>query len=224
LSTNRYSIRAVTRKSESPQALLLKDLGAEVVVGDYDMPSTLRAAISGAVAVFCNTSFWDHMSLEEEVRQGVAVAKAAAEEPSVKNFIYSYLADPDKILGGKYPENPIYKAKTTTIEAIELQFPELYKITTRLTIGYYHDNWIKYNSFLGPVKQEDGVFQMAMPYSPANKFPMASPEDAGVVIATVLDAGTKYHGTWISLIAERLSDDEKLASWKKGRTFFLRRQ
>jgi hypothetical protein len=210
----------VTRKSDSPQAILLKDLGAEVVVGDYDIPSTLRAAISGAEAVFCNTTFWDHASLDEEVRQGVAVAKAAAEEPGVKNFIYSCLADPRKILGGKYHENQIYKAKTITLEMIESQFPELYKITTRLTVGYYHDNWVKYNLFLGPVKREDGVFEMAMPFPSTSKLPMASLDDVGVVITTILEAGDKYYGKWISVIAEHLTEIEKLDPWMKGKASF----
>jgi len=215
LSTNRYSVRAVTRKSDSPQAVLLKDLGAEVVRGDYDIPSTLAAAVSGADAVFCNTNFWDRASLDEEVRQGLAIAKATAGEPSVKNFIYSYLPDPRKILGGKYHENQIYKAKAITLDKIEAQFPELYKFTTKLSIGYYHENWLEKNSVLGPVKGEDGVFEMTMPYSSTNLLPMVSPEDAGVVIATILDAGDKYHGKWISLVTEHLSDDEKLAQWAK---------
>lgn len=210
----------MTRKSDSPQAILLKDLGAEVVVGDYDIPSTLRAAISGAEAVFCNTTFWDHASLDGEVRQGLAVAKAAAEEPGVKNFIYSCLADPRKIIGGKYQENQLYKAKTITLEKIESQFPELYKITTRLTVGYYHDNWVKYNLFLGPVKREDGVFEMAMPFPSTSKLPMASLEDVGVVIATILEAGDKYYGKWISVIAEHLTEIEKLAPWMKGKASF----
>jgi hypothetical protein len=207
----------VTRKSDSPQAVQLKDLGAEVVIGDYDVPSTLRAAVSGADTVFCNTTFWDRASLDGEVSQGLAVAKAASEERSVKNFIYSYLADPEKILGGKYQENKIYKAKVVTMQKIQLQFPELYKITTRLTVGYYHENWLKYNLFLGPVKREDGVFEMAMPYPSTSPFPMVSPEDVGVVIATILDSGGKYYGKWISVISEHLTDDEKLVPWTKGK-------
>jgi hypothetical protein len=217
LSTNRYSVRAVTRKFSSPQAMLLKDLGAEVVIGDYDVPPSLSAAFSGADAVFCNTDFWDRMSLDEEIRQGVAAAKAAAEEPSVKNFIYSSLPDARTILGGKYQDNLIYNAKSLTLERIQAEFPELYKITTKLSLPFYHENWVKYQLPFAPIKREDGVFEMAMPYPSTNKIPTASPEDAGVVVAAILDAGDKYHGKWISLVAESLTDDEKLARWTKGK-------
>jgi hypothetical protein len=58
---------------------------------------------------------------------------------------------------------------------------------------------------------------MAMPYPSSNKIPMASPEDVGVVVAAILDAGDSYHGKWISLVADRLSDDEKLAVWTKSK-------
>jgi hypothetical protein len=218
LSTNRYSVRAVTRKFASPQAMLLKDLGAEIVIGDYDIPPSLSAAFSGADAVFCNTDFWDRMSLDDEIRQGVAVAKAAAEKPSVKNFIYSSLPDARTILGGKYQDNLIYNAKSLTLERIQAEFPELYKITTKLSLPFYHENWVKYQLPFAPAKREDGVFEMAMPYPSTNKIPTASPEDAGVVIAAILDAGDKYHGKWISLVAESLTDDEKLAQWTKGKS------
>jgi hypothetical protein len=146
-------VRAVTRKNDSPQAILLKQLGAEVVTGDYDNPSSLSAAFSGADAVFCNTNFWEHMSLDDEIRQGLAVAKAAAQEPSIKNFIYSYLADARVLLGGKYQHNLAYNAKTITLERMQAEFPELYQITTKLTVAFYHDNWLKYQLPFGPIKR-----------------------------------------------------------------------
>jgi 3',5'-cyclic AMP phosphodiesterase CpdA len=217
LGTNRYNVRAVTRQIDSPRATLLKDVGAEVVLGDYDNPATLTDAFSGADAVFCNTNFWEHLSVDNEIRQGLAVAKAAAEEPRVKNFIYSYLADSRTLLGGKYQDNQAYNAKSLTLESIQTQFPELYKITTKLSIAFYYDNWVKYQLAFGPIKQKDGVFEMAMPYPSTNKIPTASPEDAGVVIATIIDTEGKYNGKWISLVAEQLTDDEKLATWVEGK-------
>ena len=159
----------MTRKSTSPQAMLLMDLGAEVVNGDYNVLSSLSAAFSGTDAVFCNTNFWDRMSLDEEIRQGVAAANAAAEEPSVKSFIYSTLPDGRKILGGEYQDNIICNAKAITLERIEAEYPELYKITTKLSIVFYHDNWVKYQLPFGPIKQGDGVFEMAVLYPSTNK-------------------------------------------------------
>lgn len=209
-------MRAVTRKIDSPQALLLKELGAEVVTGDYDNSLSLKAAFSGAEAVFCNTNFWEHMSIDDEIRQGLAIAKAAAEEPSLKNFIYSYLADARVLLNGKYQHNLVYNAKSITLERIETEFPRLYKITTKLSVAFYYDNWLKYQLAFGPIKRQDGVLEMAMPYPPNSKFPMAAPEDAGVVIAAILDSGDTYYGRWVSLVSDRLSDNEKIAEWTDG--------
>jgi hypothetical protein len=194
----------------------LRDLGAEIVYGDYDVPSSLEAAFSGADAIYCNTNFWEHMSIDDEIRQGVAAAEAAAKVPNLKNFVYSYLADSRTILAGKYSGVLPYEAKSITLDKIRGEFPALWEITTLLSVAFYHDNWIKFQIAFGPIKRDDGILEMAMPYPPNRKIPVASPEDAGAALAAILDSDAKYHGKWISLVAETLTDEEKIATFTKG--------
>jgi len=53
-----FAARAITRKPESEKARALSSLGAEVVAGDADDPSSLDSAFAGAYGAYCVTNFW----------------------------------------------------------------------------------------------------------------------------------------------------------------------
>ena len=72
-----FTVRAITRKPDSPQAQALASAGAEVVTGDSDRGETMKAAFDGADAAFCVTNYWEHFSPEREIAQARALAEAA---------------------------------------------------------------------------------------------------------------------------------------------------
>jgi len=147
-----YNVRALTRNTSSTQALSLSALGAEVVSADFDDESSLTNAFAGANVIFANTNFWESLSLEKEVLQGLAIAAAAAKTESLENFIYSGLGDARILFGGKYQGNLPYNAKSIVLEEIAARYPSVARVMTVVTIGFYMENWLKYQAAFGPTK------------------------------------------------------------------------
>ena len=78
-----YSVRGLTRKSDSKGAIALADKGVEVVQGDYADPDSLLAAMQGVATVFFYSGF-----ARNEVEEGknvINVAKASG----IKHLVYS---------------------------------------------------------------------------------------------------------------------------------------
>jgi len=90
-------IRALTRSPDTPAAAALADAGAEVVQGDLDDRASLDRALDGVTAVFSVQNVWEHGD-EAEVRQGKALADAAAEH-GVAHFVYSSVGGAERDSG-----------------------------------------------------------------------------------------------------------------------------
>jgi hypothetical protein len=151
-SSNLYRVRAVTRDPTKPSAQSLAAVGAEVVAGDFSDEASIRAALSGAHAIFAISNFWDQSSLEIEVEQGKLINKLASEIPTLEHYMYSALPDGRKIDGGKYKNILPYNAKAMIREDIMEQYPKLWAKTTELWVAYYYQNWLKYWLVFGPQK------------------------------------------------------------------------
>ncbi|KAF8313432.1 NAD(P)-binding protein [Clavulina sp. PMI_390] len=99
LKDGEFAVRAITRKAESPAALALKELGAEIAVADTSDEAALTKAFEGAYGVFAITDFWalfyknnfDQKGTEqEEIQHGKNVTNAA-KAAGVKHFVWSTL-------------------------------------------------------------------------------------------------------------------------------------
>jgi uncharacterized protein YbjT (DUF2867 family) len=71
---SQFLARAITRKPESDKAQVLAKLGAQIVVGDADDPTSLERAFAGAYGDYCVTNFWEHLSTEREGAQAAAMS------------------------------------------------------------------------------------------------------------------------------------------------------
>ena len=87
-----FSVRALTRKTDSDKAKELKTQGAEVVAADLDDVESLKKAFSGAYGAFLLTNFWEHFSPEKELEQAKNMAQAA-KQAGVQHVIWSTLED-----------------------------------------------------------------------------------------------------------------------------------
>ncbi|MFD4354605.1 NmrA family NAD(P)-binding protein [Nocardia sp. NPDC058518] len=80
LLTEGHRVRALVRDTDSPAARALAALGAELAVGDFDDPASLRAATTGTRAVFLvppadySAKGWGE---DTEARRGIAMIDAA---------------------------------------------------------------------------------------------------------------------------------------------------
>ncbi len=71
-----HHVRALTRRPESPAAVELKRLGAEIVSGDFDDPDSLAQAAKDVDTVFALSTPFE-AGADTETRQGINVADAA---------------------------------------------------------------------------------------------------------------------------------------------------
>ncbi|KAG8404885.1 hypothetical protein J3459_016692 [Metarhizium acridum] len=215
-SPSLFQVRAVVRNADSEKAKALAKLGAELSEANFDDEDALRRALHGADAIFCLTNFFDQNSVDSELYRGLNIAKVASEIPELENFVFSALPDARDLFGGEYQRNLPYNAKSYIKEGIQKGFPELWKKTTVLYLAYYHQNWLKYAAVFGPAKQPDGSFILRMPHPGSDPVSMASSLDTGAVVDAILRAESKYHGHTVALVAERLSDEKKLAIWAEA--------
>nr|BBH87411.1 NmrA family transcriptional regulator [Thermosporothrix sp. COM3] len=81
-----WHVRVLVRDSNKPAARLLHNLGAELVAGDLEHPTTITTAMQGMHAVFSVQGI--HADPEQEVRQGLLVA-TAARETGIAHLVYS---------------------------------------------------------------------------------------------------------------------------------------
>jgi len=96
-------VRAMTRKPDAPEARALAALGAEVVAGDLDDATSLRAALRGAWGVFGLQNTWEAGVAKEE-EQGKRLA-LLAHEAGVAHFVYASVASAHRRTGIPHFEN-----------------------------------------------------------------------------------------------------------------------
>lgn len=92
-----HKVRGMTRNADSLAAKKLKQLGVEVVAGNFsDHDSLVRAAI-GVDSIFTMTTPFEK-GVEVETAQGIAITNAA-KEAGVGHLVYSSVANADKATG-----------------------------------------------------------------------------------------------------------------------------
>ena len=98
-----YEVRAMTRKPDSKKAVRLAEKGAEVVLGNYADPESLRSAMEGIERMF----FYSGFSMNE-VEEGGNVIEAAR-AVGMKQLVYSSGA-------AAAPENGVKGSKKMQVE------------------------------------------------------------------------------------------------------------
>ena len=105
-----FRARAITRDPGSDKAKALAAAGAEVVHADADNPETLVKALEGASGAFCVTNFWEHMSVDREIAQATALARAT-KAAGLKHVVWSTLEDTRKTVPLSDPRIPTLHGK-----------------------------------------------------------------------------------------------------------------
>ena len=92
-----HHVRGLTRNPESNKALALKELGVEVVKGNFNEPKTIELALEGIDAVFLmGTPF--RIGVKEETRQGILVVDNA-KKMKIKHLVYTSVGSAHKNTG-----------------------------------------------------------------------------------------------------------------------------
>jgi len=92
-----HSVRALTRRPDSPSAAALATLGATIVAGDFENQESLERAARGVDTVFAMSTPFE-TGEKAETREGINVVRAA-KAAGVKHLVYTSVAGADRATG-----------------------------------------------------------------------------------------------------------------------------
>lgn len=196
LESKKFAVRAMTRDVTRPNALVLRDLGAEVVKGDLNDAASVEAALKDAYGAFVVTNFWDHLSKEKEVCQGKLVADTA-KRLGLKHVVYSGLEDVKRLTGGKL-EVEHFDGKGE----VEEYFWSIGVPMTSVRLAAYFENFL---TIWKVVKASDGdYYTLALPMG---DIPMdgISVADVGAVVCSIFNSPAEFIGKAVGISAEALT-------------------
>lgn len=98
-----HRVRAMTRKPDGDAAKAIAKLGAEVVQGDLDDPTSLKQAFAGAWGVFAMQNTWE-AGVEQEEVQGKRTAEVA-KAVGVQHFVYGSVGSAHRATGIPHFDN-----------------------------------------------------------------------------------------------------------------------
>jgi uncharacterized protein YbjT (DUF2867 family) len=98
-----FKLRGLTRNPESDKARDVAKLGIEMVKGDLDDVSSVKAALNGAWGTFAVQNTWEAGVAKEE-EQGKAFARIAR-EAGVQHFVYTSVGSAHRKTGIPHFEN-----------------------------------------------------------------------------------------------------------------------
>lgn len=211
-----FSVRAVTRDSNSDKAKALAKMGAEVVTADVDDAASVRRALEGAYGAYFVTFYWAHYSAEREKTEAAIYAQAA-KDAGLKHVIWSTLEDVREwfpvddsrmpTLTGGY-KVPHFDAKGES----DKFFTQAGVPTTFLRASFYWDNFIFFGS--GPKKGEDGKLYLTLPIGDAPMAGIAS-EDIGKCAYGIFKRGLELVGKTIGVAGEQLTGEQMARAMTK---------
>jgi uncharacterized protein YbjT (DUF2867 family) len=211
------AVRAITRNPDGEKARALAHLGAEVVRGDADDPASIARAFEGAYGAFCVTNFWEHFSVEREMAQAKAMAKAA-KAAGVQHTIWSTLEDTRKRVPLSDNRMPTLKDKYKVPHfdgkgESDNFFREADAPTTFLATSFYWENFIYFG--MGPKKNASGSYDLVMPMGD-RKLSGIAVEDIGKCAYAIFKRGRELVGRTVGIAGEHLTGKEMAAQMSRA--------
>jgi uncharacterized protein YbjT (DUF2867 family) len=201
------AVRALTRKPDGEAARALAKLGAEVVKGDFEDPTSLEGALTGASGVFAVQTF--DKGPELEVEQGERFAKLAR-AAGVEHFVYSSVGSAHRNTG-----IPHFESKWRIEQAVRgLGFPS----ETILRPVYFMENLLSPWTLLGD--------KLVSWTAPATKLQMIAVDDIGRFAAYAFTQPEQLRGAAIEIAGDAVSMNEAAATLGEafGRTIHVVQQ
>jgi uncharacterized protein YbjT (DUF2867 family) len=208
-----FTVRAITRDTNSDKARELAQLGAELIAADIDDEASVRNAFEGAHGAFCVTFFWEHFSPEREVAEVQNMARAA-KAAGVNHVIWSTLEDTRQWVSLSDNRMPTLKDKYKVPhfdgkgESNKL-FTNLGVPTTFMLASFYWDNMIFFD--MGPKKGPDGRLAITFPMGD-KKLPAIAAEDIGKCAYGIFKKGNEFIGKTVGIAGEHLTGVQMAAA------------
>ncbi|MEE9181497.1 MAG: NmrA/HSCARG family protein [candidate division NC10 bacterium] len=186
-----HRVRALSRRTDSPAAQELRNIGAEIAVGDFEDVPSLTRATQGMDAVFLVTIFYE-AGTEGETRHGVNMTDVA-EAAGVEHLVYSSVSDADRNTG-----IPHFESK--------------FRVET-----YIQDRGIPY-TIVAPVFLMENLLTLHLPALREGAFAMAMPgdrslqhvalEDVAEFEALILENRAQFLGKRFNVASDALTGDQ----------------
>jgi uncharacterized protein YbjT (DUF2867 family) len=200
-----YHVRTLSRKVGSPAAVALKALGVEVIQGELSDPVAVRAALSGAEAVFLVTQFWEHFDMEREFKEGAAFIDELAATPSVKKFVFSTLEDVTAVTGGAITSVHHFDGKGRLTAYVKAKgVPAVF-----VHMAAYLENWV---GNLKPRPGADGTLVVTLPDMSGKPYNVVSVAETGKFVRPIFDNYESYVGKTIPLVSDLSPLEDQLAA------------
>jgi len=223
LKDGSYTIRALTRNTDSDAAKALAAKGVQLAQADANDISSLTAAFKGVYAIYAITDFFApfaedgpvHAS-ETESRQGINLAKAASATESLEHYIWSTLPSGKAISNGQFTV-PHFEAKNVVDRYIKSDAKLLAK-TTFLWITFYAQNY--YFPMFTPIHVPTAGKYIQISSTPPS-VPILSIGDArtniGIFVRAILAQPQKTRGGKTVLgYSDKTTAGEMLQTWAKA--------
>jgi uncharacterized protein YbjT (DUF2867 family) len=195
-----WQVRAVTRTPGSAKAQALSDLGAEIILADFDDFASLVKALENAYGVYSVQPALTTPGDIGQARWGIAVADAAW-TVQVQHFVYaSAVIDRAKgVLG------------LGSKRAIEERIAELSLPATILRPVFFMENLTTYF----PIRSEAEQLNLSIPFPPDRKLQIVAVEDIAQVAASAFSNPQIYLGQAIEIVGDAMTLDEMAAAWSQ---------
>jgi uncharacterized protein YbjT (DUF2867 family) len=190
LLKNGWTVRGLTRNSDSPAAEVLAASGVEVVQGDLDDRASLDRALAGTYGVFSFPNMT--LGIEGEVRQGRIMAEAA-KAAGVSHFVQGSVGGAERSSGV-----PHFESKWQ----VEGYVRSLDLPATFLRPAFFMDNfnW-KRDQILS------GTFE-SLGMDPATPLQMIAADDIGAFATLAFENPQAYIGQGLELAGDELTEPQ----------------
>ncbi|MGW1202956.1 NmrA/HSCARG family protein [Streptomyces cyaneofuscatus] len=184
-----WSVRALVRDPDKPEAQALKERGAVLVRGDLEDVASLCAAAEGVYGIFSVQALaYEPETLAAEVRHGKAVADVA-KEAGVTHFVYSSVGGAERGTGIDHFES---KAE------IERHIKALGLPATILRPVFFMNNLLHFADV-------EGERVMSLPVEPDKPMQFIASDDIGVFAADAFDRPAEFIGREIELAGDEIT-------------------
>jgi uncharacterized protein YbjT (DUF2867 family) len=184
-----WSVRALTRSPDKPEAENLRNLGAEIVQGDLDDPASISSAVAGVYGVFSVQQYWGK-GVDVEVVEGKALADAA-KKAGVAHFIYSSVGGAERKTG-----IPFFESKFQ----IETYIKKLNLKWSIVRPAYFMDNFLAPDT-IGRIYTGDFPFPLETEMS----MQLVAVDDIGEMVKLMFDNPEIYLGKAIEIAGDELT-------------------
>jgi uncharacterized protein YbjT (DUF2867 family) len=197
------SVRALVRDPAKPAAQALVSAGAQLVLADFDDPTTLRAAFDGVSRVFAMTTMDSGRGTSGETADGIAIADAA-KAASVGYLVYTSVGGAERHTG-----IPHFESKRRVEQHIEsIGIPATFVRPT-----FFYENLVA-----RPPAPEDGTITVRMPLADDIPLQMVAVADIGVVAAAVVIDPGRVPGDAVEIAGDELTGSQIAASFGRQAT------